>query len=195
MSTRQILSRIAQVDPVHAATMEANPTTFSTERPPFYRRHAILSAQVRLRHKPLEFRYADDGKQLLVLGGTPQHIYQVNLKEGLRLEAESVPAYIRFFFANTGGRKMTLIERAEEVPWIREPTPDRASAKARESAIAQIEPVKVTRLSDGNFAVSATGLWESSFVRLNLRLTPDGNVEIQGQQILAPDLPVAAPGR
>lgn len=185
----ETLLRIAQVDPVHADTMSRQPTTFTTQPLSFYGRFHLLTADVMLPHRPIQFRYVDDGKEVVVLGGTDEDIYKVNAKEALSLQASQVPEYVRFFINNTGGTGRIVVEKPSDVPWRGDvdTTPELATKKAEASA--RLKPVRVTPGAEG-FQAVALVLEDDVLQELTLAVGKDGHVDTLKSQVVLSSLPV-----
>lgn len=195
MANDTLLTRIARVDPVHAETMRANPTEFVVKALPFYRRFRLVRAAVSLRHKPVEFRYLDDGMQVFVLGGQAEHIYQVNKLEGLSLTPAEVPSYARFFLENGGEGKIRVVEGVEDLWRLGEPRADSEAQRMMSEVRSKIHPVSVERISDGLFAAKATVFLSGHLGEIRIEVAQDGGVTIGQPSILVPDLPLPAVGR
>jgi hypothetical protein len=191
------LARIAAVDPVHAETMGRQPTTFEVQPLPFYRRFRLLTANVALPHRPLRFRYADDGSRAVTLNGTPEEVYQVNQAEGLALTADDVPAYVRFFLDVAGGPGRELVESPSDPAWLPASDADPALKARRSAASGQIRPLQVSPDGSG-FRVTAIALQgdpnftRTDLVRLELRVSADGRITIAAPAVLQAEVPVAA---
>lgn len=185
----ETLLRIAQVDPVHADTMSRQPTTFSVQPLSFYRRFKLLTADVMLPHRPIQFRYVDDGTQVVVLTGREQDLYAVNARESLSLEASQVPEYVRFFIANTGGTGRRVVETASDVPWRGDvdTSPELATKKAE--ATSRLKPLRVTPAAEG-FQAVALVLEDDTLHELTLDVRKDGHVETPRSQVVLSSLPV-----
>ena len=94
MADKEVIDRIARVDPVTADTMRSHPTTLSWQALPFYRNFRILRAAVSLPHRALEFHFADDGTRIIVLRSDPKNIHDVNAGESLHLAAPTNDLFI-----------------------------------------------------------------------------------------------------
>jgi hypothetical protein len=186
----QTLQRIAQVDPVHADTMSRQPTTFTSQPLSFYKRFKLLKAQVRLPHRELQFRYADDGQRVVNLSaGDPQSIYKINQDEGLALEASQVPEYVKFFVAHTEGGKHQVVERAEDIHWLPDASTDAALSAKKADATAKLHPVQVSQGAEG-FEAVATVLMGSQLVETTFQVRKSGRVQPLKQQVVVEGMPV-----
>jgi hypothetical protein len=189
MSNQEVLRRIAQIDKPHEETMRNNPTTFQWRVLPFYRRFKLLVADVNLRHRPIELRYADDGTEIYVLGATPEHIYKVNEREALRLGPADVPSYVRFFYENIGTADITVTERAEDLRWLPSVQTEAGPKRTRNTAESMIHPIRAVSAS-GGFSAVATALHDDALVEITLSVASDGRVELRNQKPLLEKLPV-----
>jgi hypothetical protein len=185
----ETLLRIAQVDPVHADTMSRQPTTFSTQPLSFYGHFKLLTADVMLPHRPIQFRYMDDGRQVVVLTGREQDIYNVNAREKLSLDASQVPEYVRIFIANTGGTGRRVVESAADVPWRGDVDTTPALATKKAEASSRLQPLRVTPAAEG-FQVVALVLEDDTLHELTLAVRKDGHVDTTRSQVELSSLPV-----
>jgi hypothetical protein len=186
--------RIRTVDPVHADTMGRRPTAFSVEPLPFYRRFALLRAAVDLPHRELEFRYADDGRQLVPLTGKPADVYRVNGLEGLALTPEQVPSYLRFFLAVAGEDEAGPRDLAEwpgDLPWLPGTEDDASLMTARVGASARLRALTVSAQAHGYRAV-VTVAQGRRLLELVLDVDAQGGVDVESSRVVFEDLPVAA---
>ncbi len=189
MSNQEVVRRIAQVDKPHAETMENNPVTFRWQALPFYRRFKLLIADVNLRHRPLQFRYADDGAELYILGATPDHIYKVNQREALHLGLSDVSGYVRFFYENISGADITVVEKPDDLHWLQSAQTEAAPRGKKQVAENLIHPIRVVQDAAG-YTVVATALRSDELVELSLSIAPSGRVDVKNQKALVEKLPV-----
>lgn len=189
-SDAALLERIRAADPVHADTMSRQPTTLTAEPLPFYRRFKLVRAAVSLPHRPLEFRYADDGAQAVPLTGKPEDVYRVNEAEGLALPEAQVADYVRFFVAHTrGDEERAVAERPADLDWLSATETDADLKAARARASALLKPLAVSSAGAG-YRVTATVVEGKKLSELVLGVDTQGRVEVQSSKVLVPDLPV-----
>jgi hypothetical protein len=181
------------VDPVHAETMSQEPTTFTVEPIPFYRKFKLVKAEVDLPHHPLELAYADSGSELIQLSGKADAVYRVNDADGLELAEGQVAPYVRFFLANTTnahGDERELVERPADLDWEPDTEKDPAAKAARAAASALVRPLAVSAVP-GGYRVEATVVEGVRLIELVLRIDGKGRVAVEGPKVLFEDLPVA----
>ncbi len=191
MNKTDLIKRIALVDEAHAETMAEKPTNFKVESLPFYQKFKLLRATVNLPHRPIQFRYADDGSRIVVLDAGPDRIYEVNKLENLRLKDFDVLPYLRFFLENSGGKPVRIVEAEKEVNWLDGSShePEAQSLKARCASL--IHPAKVAPSKEHGFFVNATGIRGRNLLEFSARVRPSGQVEPLGERVLAENLPIA----
>lgn len=187
MSSDPEVNRIEKVDPSHAQTMRANPTTFTPQALPFYARHRLLSAVVRLRHKPLLLEYLDDGRAVLPL--TPEAIKRVNALERLELSAATAGPYARFFLAHAAEPRARVVESPSDVPWLPACDTDPKLKQARDQSLSFIHALRVTP-EFGAFSVVASAMRERKLVEVTLTLERDGKIASLFDDVTVEELPV-----
>jgi hypothetical protein len=169
------------------------PTTFKVEALPFYRKVKLVRAQVDLPHRPLEFRYADGGPQLVYLSGDPGDVYRANDLDGLALGEGQVGAYLRFFFEVTRGpegRQQELAEGPGDLVWLPGTESDAGLKAARTRATGLLRPVRVSAAA-GGYGVIAAVAEGRRLLELTLRVDAKGRVTVESTKVLLEDLPVA----
>ena len=191
MDKSELIRRIEASDKVHAETMEENPTEIVSEQLSFYKKFKLIRVIVRLPQRPLQFRYADDGKQAFVLGATPEHIYKLNLEDGLRLRVEQVPAYARFFFENTNAGSLKIVESDQDFRWRQTVGGDATAKDLQQRARQIVHPVRVEPLPEsGGFRAVANAVRRTTLMEMSLRVSLDGHVQVESERTLAVNLPV-----
>jgi len=190
MEDAQIIKRISAIDPTAAATMTENPTTLKKVIVPFYKDFKLLLATVNLRHRPISFRYALSETRVLPLGGTASQIYAVNEIEKLQLKSLEVSDYVHFFFMNTNGGKLQIVQGAKDVVWLANIEQSAELKAKQEQAIKLIHPVQVAALPNGDYSVTATGILDRDLLEMTLSVTQRGNTEITQKRALVEDIPV-----
>jgi len=195
MAKADLIKRIAAVDPVHAETMSENPTEFQLNPLPFYRRFQLLRATVDLPHKPIQVRYVDDGSRIIILQATPDRIYEINRVEDLRLEHGQISSYLHFFFENSSGDPIHMVESEGDVNWLDASSQDPERKALREKAITLIHPAKITPLlGNQDYLVNATAIRGRNLTEISARVRQNGHVDILGERVLVPNAPVPEVG-
>jgi hypothetical protein len=187
MIETELMERIGAADPTAAATVNRD-SEATVEPLPFHQRFRLLKVLVPLPHKPLLFRFADDGERVIRLD-TPEGLYEVNALEPVQLAEPDVAAYVRSFLANGGFRQYRLVERAEEVPWLPASATVPELAAARAACAPLVHEVRVAR-TDGGFRAAATVLEQRTLLTLVMEVTPDGRVSFVDRVVLAEGVPV-----
>jgi AAA+ superfamily predicted ATPase len=157
-------------------------------RLPFYDDHALYDVEldgVQGVERALLLR---SEREMRWLDGTSTPIHAVNDHEVLRLTAETVPAYVRFFLLVLRGGQgaFTLIETADELV-IRESVEDRAAAQAvLDSARSQWHPLQLQGDDEsGRFRVTATVAYAGGLYRAAYAVKPNGEIEMVDDSPLA----------
>ena len=123
---------------------------------------------------------------LLWLDGTSAPLYQAGGWGWWALqEARSVIAYFQCFcthLANDG--VFLLVERATDIPWLPEATPEIQTAVAE-----RLRPLELVQQADGSFSATGTMLFTKALLEVELRLV-GFQVEIPNDTLLLEDLPV-----
>jgi hypothetical protein len=189
MTDQALISRIARVDPQHAEAMRANPTTFEAEELPFWREFRLVTAVVNLPTRPVQLRYADNGKTVIPLSA-PDHVYAVNEAEKLRLTLPLVTAYARMFLTCTGGHTLAVREAGEGIRWLPAAETDPKLKEQKKLALSRIAPVASFVVDSGGFAACAIVQRDRALVEIELRMSEDGKVTRQAETVVVPTMPV-----
>ncbi len=190
MADKEVIDRIARVDPVTADTMRDSPTTLSWQALPFYRKFKLLRASVTLPHRALEFHFADDGTRIVVLRSYPKNIDEVNAAESLHLEAGQIPSYVRFYFDNISGQRFLIVERSEDVPWLKNAGGEAALKQGKDRALSLVQPLAPKEVSPNSHSVLATAVRDIRLFELDLLINADGHVQVKGERVVLENLPV-----
>jgi tetratricopeptide (TPR) repeat protein len=124
-----------------------------------------------------------------LIDGSFSPVYQLNAKGAPQLDtAAQAEAYFRFvagvFHGNLG--PYALVERPEDLLWLAD-----ASEETRASARKSLAPVKVTRESDGSWAMTATLTYGTTLYSQRQTVNATGQVDFGDLTRLMSDLPVA----
>src|SRR5262249_13168348 len=126
---------------------------------------------------------------LFLLRATPEHIYELNRREGLQLDAASVPDYVRFFFDNLAEPEAVIVERADELTWAPDIGEEPDLEELKTEAESLVRPLHVTS-EGGVFRVEATGMSGAQLKEMELTIQPDGHLEVWNETILLEYVPV-----
>lgn len=187
----QFTTRLMAIDSFHAQAMQNHPSRVEIDALPFYARHKLTRLCLMLPRRPVELRFADDGRNLFGLA-TPASVYAVNAREQLALTPEQVAPYLRFVFESTTlGRDLRIAERAEELRWIEPQGSERERHEAEKAATAAlVRPVRIMSSSPEGYVVSATALRGRTLVEATIHVAKSGEVEIDGTRTVAESVPV-----
>ena len=183
-----LLERVRAADVVHGPSITDAATT-SHEDLPWYRRFRLLEVLLRLPHKPIVIRYADDGQEIVLLGSS-YAIYGVNAREGLRLGAEHVSRYLRFFFANSEMARTQIVESPDEPMWLRHASEEPEMAQLKQVAQSLIRPMHVVPAGEGGYRVIITAIQDRRLLNMVLDVQADGRVSELSRSVLLENIPV-----
>jgi len=131
----------------------------------------------------------ESAQGLTRLDGTSQPIHALNKTLAIHLETETqAAAYLRLFCAAVQGEDgpFRLIEDPNDIPW----RPDARNAE-RTAASAKVATLRMKRQEDGSWQTPGLVLYGPTLFGAELRIRPDGQVEMLDDTPIAADLNVA----
>lgn len=186
MKDPELVERIAVAEPGRAAILRSFPVDVLAVATPFYRRARVVDLDVETPVGRIRYRYGLEGDRVFALGDRPETVYELDEREGLALDLDTVRAYIRFFFESVGGGKIRIVEKAAEVPWReRAPTDPRPAATKPD-----VEPVTVEVVAGGGYRAIASAIWDVMLVEIALEVSSHGRVQPTSQRLLADRLDI-----
>lgn len=131
----------------------------------------------------------DDKGNVTVLNWTKDPIYALNKSVPIRLTPETMPDYLRFYFAYVRGAhgRFLIVDSVDDIDWREEP-----SASGRKALGRMIEPLHMKRPEKNGIVVfSVCIVFMDSLYQAEAHVAPDGTISLQNQEILVEDIPVA----
>ena len=186
MKDPDLVERIAAADPGRAAILRSCPADVLPVSTPFYRRARVVDLDVETSAGRIHYRYGLEGDRVVALGERPEAVYELNDRESLAPGRDSVPAYVRFFFDSVGGRKIRIVEKAEEIPWRRRAPEDQRPAATK----PVVKPVTVEVAAGGDYRAVANAIWDVMLVEITLEVSSGGRVQPTSQRLLADRLEI-----
>ena len=177
MSSQQLIERLCVATPNYAHRLERSTTKISVLELPFYRDFELVVASSAWPDKRHGLRYLVSKQQVVFLDGLAETIYMVNALGHVALDGADIPAYVRFFFQNTGDGKFVVVEREDELhrmkndlqfPWL---------AARIELLRSSVHPMQITPITNEAYQIVVTGLWEKILLQLSINVTPSGHIQ------------------
>lgn len=171
---------------------KAGDTTIMAQGMNFYPGYRYLDIADYSTQPPAQ-RFAIEGLgknagQDIVLDWSNRPLYALNQKAPIVLNDETVPDYVRFFFAHVRGEhgRFLIAENVDDIRWKDDPPPE-----ARKNLAKMLLPVIVKRVAkDGSFEVPITVMFKDSLFQCDIIVSPIGQVDITNEQVLVEDIPV-----
>lgn len=180
-----MIDRVRAVDPFFAQSMEEHTFDSSVEAVPFWTKTKLRTVFVKTMVRTMSRRYADDGTALSAIA-RPEAIYAINEREGLELEPDALPAYVRFFVAHAGvGRGIKIIEDESQALFVDDKWLSRDDLARKRQALRAIRPI-----SAGGDIVIATAVRALDLVEVAIKVATNGIVEALTTVIVVEDVPV-----
>jgi hypothetical protein len=186
MKDPELVERIAVAEPGRAAILRSFPVDVLAVATPFFRRARVVDLDVETPVGRIRHRYGLEGDRVVALGERPEAVYELNDRESLALGRDSVPAYVRFFFNSVGGRKIRVVEKAEEIPWRQRAPEDQRPAVTKPA----VNPVTVEITSGAGYRAVANAIWDVMLVEIALEVSSGGRVQPTSQRLLADRLDI-----
>lgn len=185
MKDPELVERIAAAQPDRTAILRSFPADVSPVSTPFYRTVRVVDVDVETSVGRIRYRYGLEGERVVALGDKPEAVYELNEREGLSLGRDTVRPYVRFFFDSVGGRKMRIVESAEEIPWRSRAPEDPRPAHTKPA----VKPVTVEP-SQGGYRAVANATWAEVLVEVTLEVSSAGQVRPVSQRLVEDHLEI-----
>lgn len=132
----------------------------------------------------------DNGKNSLPIEFNTAFITGFAAKEGIYLDRDTAPDYLRFWFeyARGGAERFILVESLDEMPWREEATP-----QARKSLAKSITPLTLVSTGPDAFSFKACVLFKDALFECTLTLSAKGDVKTVTRALIADNLTVIDP--
>lgn len=137
--------------------------------------------------KKTSILYHKVNKEIWVLNGKNDPIYEVNKKYPVILDDIVVSLYVQFFFAYVRGRhgRFHLINSVSEIKWREEPT-----KAAKQSLGKMISPLAILETDKEQWRLISSMVFKDSLFESEIIVKIDGSVQMAYQEILVEDIPV-----
>lgn len=124
----------------------------------------------------------------IVLNWTNGPIYKLNERLPIKLNAENVIDYARFFFSYIKGRhgRFIIVETIEDIQWSEEPP-----AAARKAIAQLISPIILSSTGkDGTFHLTVCMIFKDALFRTDAHIKPNGLVDLSNEELLIENMPI-----
>ena len=124
----------------------------------------------------------------IVLNFTNEPIYNLNKDLPIKLTADTVADYVRFFFTYVRGRhgRFLIAETVEDIPWREDPPP---AAKKTIGKMLSTLVLKDNGL-EGHYNMNVTMIFKDSLFKSDVSVTSTGFVSLDNEELLIEDMPV-----
>ena len=124
---------------------------------------------------------------VVVLDWTNEPIYILNQQAPIRLTADNIAEYVRFFFTYVRGKhgRFIVTENVDDINWKEDPPP-----QARKAITKMLLPVVLKEEKAGNFYLEITMMFRDSLFKADVEVQPNGLVSLSNEKLLVEDMPV-----
>jgi hypothetical protein len=123
-----------------------------------------------------------------MLNWTNEIIYRTNDKAGIHLDRKNVLLYAKFFFHYVRGQlgRFIIVEKPDDVAWL-----DSASEEEMQKVNDRLQPLTYKGIGrDNRYLLTATVVFKNALFKTNIRVAPDGLMELTDEELLLEDLNV-----
>lgn len=123
-----------------------------------------------------------------LLNWTNEILYRVNDKAPIRLDRKNVIPYAKFFFHYVRGQlgRFIIVEKPDDVAWL-----DNASEEEMQKVNDRLMPVTYKGIGrDNRYLLTASVVFKNALFKTNIRVAPDGLMELTDEELLLEDLNV-----
>jgi hypothetical protein len=123
-----------------------------------------------------------------IMNWTNEVIYRVNDKAPIKLDRKNVIQYAKFFFHYVRGQlgRFIIVEKPDDVAWL-----DNANAEEVQKVNDRLMPVTYKGIGrDNRYLLTASVIFKNALFKTNIRVAPDGLMELTDEDLLIEDLNV-----
>ncbi len=123
-----------------------------------------------------------------LLNWTNEILYRVNDKAPIRLDRKNVIPYAKFFFHYVRGQlgRFIIVEKPDDVAWL-----DNATEEEMQKVNDRLMPVTYKGIGrDNRYLLTASVVFKNALFKTNIRVAPDGLMELTDEDLLLEDLNV-----
>ncbi|MCD8563090.1 MAG: hypothetical protein LRY54_03380 [Alphaproteobacteria bacterium] len=132
--------------------------------------------------------YNSKKNDVKILNWTNGPLYALNKEAPIKLSAETVTDYVRFFLTYVRGKhgRFIPVENVDDIAWREDPPP-----AARRAISKMITPITLEKQEeDGSYKLKACMVFRDSLFRADIAVAPDGHTTITNEELLIEDMPV-----
>jgi hypothetical protein len=176
---------IADVKPLlEGKNMDLNALDIRCGSVPWYDEYKFYIVQD---HEQTRYMLYKSGDAEL-LNWTNEILYRVNDKAPIKLDRKNVIAYAKFFFHYVRGQlgRFIIVEKPDDVAWL-----DNATPEEMQKVNDRLMPVTYKGIGrDNRYLLTASVIFKNALFKTNIRVAPDGLMELTDEDLLLEDLNV-----
>ncbi len=176
---------IAEIKPMlEAKNMDLNALELRSSSVSWYDEYKFYILQD---HEQTRYMLYKSGDAEL-LNWTNEIIYRVNDKAPIKLDRKNVIAYAKFFFHYVRGQlgRFIIVEKPDDVAWL-----DNATQEEMQKVNDRLMPVTYKGIGrDNRYLLTASVVFKNALFKTNIRVAPDGLMELTDEELLLEDLNV-----
>ena len=121
-----------------------------------------------------------------ILDFTNKPIYELNKTLPIKLSADNVADYVRFFFTYVRGRhgRFIIVEGVDDIQWKEDPPPSARKAVGKMLYAVRLES------EDDSYHLKACMIFKDSLFQSDVKIDSDGMVTLSNEELLVEDMPV-----
>lgn len=165
-----------------AVVFSRDATEVTSRDLPFYSTHRLYRLVNYATMPTFSMLYLSNGEEFMPLNGTAIPLYAANDKAPIRLTADTVTAYLEFFFSNVQGSEgdIFLITDMDKMPFLSGMSPAQQA-----SLRTNFQPMAVTaERTTGPFRVTATLCYGGGLMAATILVMANGRLSFENQQLL-----------
>lgn len=123
-----------------------------------------------------------------MMNWTNEVIYRTNDKAPIRLDRKNIIPYSKFFFHYVRGQlgRFIIVEKPDDVAWL-----DNATPEEMQKVADRLMPVTYKGIGrDNRYLLTASVIFKNALFKTNIRVAPDGLMELTDEELLLEDLNV-----
>jgi hypothetical protein len=123
-----------------------------------------------------------------MMNWTNEVIYRTNEKAPIKIDRKNVILYAKFFFHYVRGQlgRFIIVEKPDDVAWL-----DNATPEEMQKVNDRLQPLAYKGIGrDNRYLLAATVVFKNALFKTNIRVAPDGLMELTDEELVLEDLNV-----
>lgn len=181
-AAQTVISEIREM--LEAKNMDMNALEIRVAALPWYDEYKFYLLQDHEQTRHMLYKPGDAE----LMNWTNEVIYRTNDKAPIKIDRKNVIQYAKFFFHYVRGQlgRFIIVEKPDDVAWL-----DNATPEEMQKVNDRLQAVTYKGIGrDNRYLLASTVVFKNALFKTNIRVAPDGLMELTDEELLLEDLNV-----